>query len=249
MVMAHIQLGEATCGVPLERDDSPVTTHLPTLTAVPTACGCPAPPTGNQTPAAGGKEGLTAPEHLQSPPRCSCKLQSLSKHTLQAGQARSAGRKHFAVTWNGSCLLASARAHPCHIMREPEDTGEHREGCSAIPDVSCGGPAVPTGRKLEQAAARGTEGTMCPYAHCPGAGCCGTVLSSRDRFKKCPSGGRRVLAWPKVALRHPGPMQAPPCPARLVCDRCNVPPSILLLAHANDCQHGTEAMKGKKITP
>lgn len=33
------------------------------------------------------------------------------------------------------------------------------------------------------------------------------------------------------------------------CDRCNVPPSIRPLAHANDCQHGTEAMKGKKITP
>lgn len=32
-------------------------------------------------------------------------------------------------------------------------------------------------------------------------------------------------------------------------DRRNAPPSIRLLAHANDCQHGTEAMKGKKITP
>lgn len=92
--MAHGQLGEATRGVleQLERGDSPVTTHLPTMTAVPTVCGCPAPPTGKQTPAAGGKEGLTAPEHLQSPPRCSCMLHTLSKHILQAGQARSAGK-------------------------------------------------------------------------------------------------------------------------------------------------------------
>lgn len=75
---------------------------------------------------------------------------------------------------------------------------------------------MPTSRKLEQAADRETDGTISPYAHCPGAGWRGTVLSSTDRLKKCPSGGRRVLTWPKVAPRHAGPPQASQCPAQLI---------------------------------
>lgn len=160
-----------------------------------------------------------------------------------------AGRKDFAVTWNGSCMIANARAHPCHITTEPEVTAEHSEGCSAIPSVSCGGPAVTTSRKLERAAARETDETICPYAHCARAGWCGTVLSSRNRFKQRPSRCRRILVWPKVApasWAHAGITVPSTTHLR---DRCNAPPSIQPLAHANDCQHGTEAMKGKKITP
>lgn len=50
----------------------------------------------------------------------------------------------------------------------------------------------------------------------------------------CPPGTQGPWAMPSTA--H-------------LCDSHNVPSSIQLLAHANDYQHETGAVKGKKITP
>lgn len=86
---------------------------------------------------------------------------------------------------------------------------------------------------------------------------CRAVPGGRDGLSKRPAaagGSSHGLTCPPATQGSHGRATATGCCEAVpgtahLRDSHNVPPSIQPLAHANDCQHETEAVKGKKITP
>lgn len=79
-------------------------------------------------------------------------------------------------------------------------------------------------------------------AECSAPACRDAVRASATTAPEQGSAGRAAAEGMSQLWCHEGPRTA-------VCGEPRVPSSIQLLSHANDCQHETEAVKGKKITP
>lgn len=169
------------------------------------------------------------------------------------------GSARFArhLWWHGdSCGTQTPTPHSwARVLTPPQHQGgheaaappSHEPGCCGVSPGCCSQP-LGTDRLLPRAGKQ--RGAFAPRAR-------GGAAGSGAKLRQCPGGSRtRVPARPRGCPSSCAGAALPCSGAATRLCRCGrlrashaVSSSIQPLSHANDCQHETEAVKGKKITP